>query len=725
MGRFLKILVYAIAALVAMLIITPIVLTLVFDPNDFREDIAAGVARSTGRELVIEGDLELSIFPWLAIDIGKTRLGNAPDFGEESFATFEQARLSVRLWSLLLRREITVGTVAIDTLTLNLQVRGDGRSNWQDLVDASEAGEAEPGAAEAADGGGAVLDIASIEIRNASINYADARSGDRIRLTALNLASDGIAPGEPMSLDGSFGFELQPAALSGNVEMQTSANLDADAGKITLQDLDISAVVDGLADAPAALQFTAPAIEIQTRDEVVDVGEVEVALFGVMTAADVEPFSYAGSPRPVAIIKVDAFSARSLMHALNIEAPETADPDALSKVIIDAKASVTDGAINLTNLTLSVDDTNFTGEISVPRDSDGTYRFDLAADLIDLTRYMEPATETSAGASGGDAEVDIPADLIRPLNVRGTLSVAEAYLGHMRFENVQLGLNAANGRLRIHPISAGLFGGSYSGDVRINVSGDTPVISVNENIRDVGLGPLAIAMYDQQNITGLINGTFRLSGRGDNTAAIQQSLNGDMSFELRDGAWEGTDVWHELRSVRAKFKGEAAPEPVLPARTQFNTVRTTGTVTDGVMRSDDLFAELPFMQLTGKGTVNFYEATVDYSIVGRILERPEFMQGATAEEIDDFTQAVVPFRVRGPLIAPSIQLDVEAMLRERLEKELKDRVLDELLGGRDKEPAGQDEGGAEQSDEEPAEEPAEEKDLEDLLKDSLKDLLGG
>jgi len=65
------------------------------------------------------------------------------------------------------------------------------------------------------------------------------------------------------------------------------------------------------------------------------------------------------------------------------------------------------------------------------------------------------------------------------------------------------------------------------------------------------------------------------------------------------------------------------------------------------------------------------------------------------------------------------------MLMERLEKELKDRVLDELLGGRDKEPAGQDEGGAEQSDEEPAEEPAEEKDLEDLLKDSLKDLLGG
>lgn len=720
MGRLLKFLGYAIAAFVAMLILTSIVVTLVFDPNDYRDNIAAGVARSTGRDLVIEGDLELSIFPWLAIDIGRTRIGNAPDFGEEPFASFEQARLSVRLLPLLLRGERVVRTAAIDTLTLNLRVRGDGRSNWQDLVDVSEA---ESSAAETADGGFATLDIAGVEIRNASINYADAASGDRIRLTDLNITSGRVVLGEPVSLDASFGFELQPAGLSGNVELQTSADFDADAGTVTMRDLDISADVEGLANAPAVLQLIAPAIEIRTGDKVADVGEIEVALFGVAITADVEPFSYADSPKPVAVIHSDAFSARSLMHALNIEVPETADPDALSKVIIDAKASVGDSAIDLTNLTLLVDDTTFSGEISVPRDSDGTYRLTLAADLIDLTRYMEPATDANADARDGDAAVvpvDIPADLIRPLNVRGSLSIAEAYLGHMRFENVELGVNAGSGRMRIHPISAGLFGGSYSGDVRINVSGDTPVISVNENIRDVSLGPLAIAMFEQENITGSINGTFRLSGRGENTAAIQQSLNGDMSFELRDGAWEGTDVWHELRSARALIKGEATPEPALPARTQFNTVRVTGTVTDGVMHSDDLFAELPFMQLTGNGTVNIYEATVDYSIVGRVLERPEFMQDATAGEIDDFTQAVVAFRVTGPLSGPSIQPDIEAMLRERVKKELKDRVFDRLLGGRDEEPAAQDEGTAEP----PAEEPAEEKDLEDQLKDRLKDLLG-
>ncbi len=717
MGRLLKILAYAIAAFVAMLIITAITLSLIFDPNDFRDNIAASVARATGRELIIEGDLEISLFPWLAIDIGRTRLGNAPDFGEEPFASFEQARLSVQVLPLLLRREISVGTAAIDTLTLNLQVHKDGRSNWQDLIEASEGSEAEPGATEAADGGGAELDIASIDISNASINYADAGSGDRIRLTDLNLTSGRVVPGEPIPLEGSFSFELQEAGVSGDIELETLAVFDPEAGLIGMDGLVIEGRVEGLADVPTPLQLSIPVLEIQTENEVADVHEIDMSIFGLAIAADVEPFSYADSLAPVAIIQIDAFSARNLMRALDIEVPETADPNALGKVIVDAKASVSDSAINLTHLKLVVDDTTFSGKISVPRDSDGTYRLTLAADFIDLTRYMEPATDANAG--GGDAAVvpvDIPAELSRPLNGRGTLSVAEAYRGHMRFENVELGVIVARGRMGILPFSAGLFGGSYSGDVRINVSGETPVISVNENIRDVGLGPLAVAMFEQENITGSINGAFRLRGRGDNTAAIQQSLKGDMSFELVDGTWEGTDVWHELRSARALLKGEATPEPVLPARTHFNTVRVTGTVTNGVMHSDDLFVELPFMQLTGNGTVNIYEATVDYSIIGRVLDRPEFMQDATAEEIDDFTQAIVPFRVRGPLSEPSIQPDIEAMLKKRVKKEIKDKLLDRLLGGRDEESAAPDE--------DTAQEPAEEKDLEDKLKDRLKDLLG-
>ena len=89
------------AALVGIAVIASVALYLFFDPNDFRDEISTAVKESTGRELVIEGDLSLSIFPWIAVEIGKTRLGNAEGFGDQPFLSFDQARLSVRLIPLL------------------------------------------------------------------------------------------------------------------------------------------------------------------------------------------------------------------------------------------------------------------------------------------------------------------------------------------------------------------------------------------------------------------------------------------------------------------------------------------------------------------------------------------------------------------------------------------------------------------------------------------------
>ena len=163
-------------------------------------------------------------------------------------------------------------------------------------------------------------------------------------------------------------------------------------------------------------------------------------------------------------------------------------------------------------------------------------------------------------------------------------------------------------------------------------------------------------------------------------AAIQRDLAGSMSLELKDGTYTGTDVWYEIRRARALLKGEQPPEPVLPAKTEFSTMRMTGVVADGIMRSDDLFAELPFMQVTGSGMVDIPAGTVDYGMIARILERPEFLRDATAEELDEFTEAKIPLKVTGPLASPKIQPDLEELLKQQVEDEIKDLLKDKLRG---------------------------------------------
>jgi AsmA protein len=76
--------------------------------------------------------------------------------------------------------------------------------------------------------------------------------------------------------------------------------------------------------------------------------------------------------------------------------------------------------------------------------------------------------------------------------------------------------------------------------------------------------------------------------------------------------------------------------------------------------------------------VNLAAATVDYGLTARILERPEFLSDATPEELDEFTEAVIPLKITGPLASPSVRPDVEKLLRQRVEEEIKDRLEDKL-----------------------------------------------
>jgi len=373
-----------------------------------------------------------------------------------------------------------------------------------------------------------------------------------------------------------------------------------------------------------------------------------------------------------------------------------------------------------------------TGTLSLPMTESGAMRFDLQVDTITVDGYMAPADDSRAAAEEEASDVEIPVDLIRTLNVNGNFRIARAFMSGMEFSNLQLGVNASGGKLRLNPLAADFYDGNYSGDVRVDASRDLPVVSANEKITGVNLGSMAKAVFDVDNITGTINGTFALSGAGANLSAIRKDLDGNISIELKDGAWEGTDVWHQLRTARAMYRQEPLPEARKPARTEFSNVRANGTVTDGVFQNNDFLAELPFLQLTGGGMVDLNTTGVDYALQVRVLDRPEFMAGATEAEISDFTKTVVPLKITGTLAAPSVRPDIEGIFRARVEEaidkkkeELKTDLLNRLIGGKQQatEPTPQGETAAvPEGEEPPAEEGAAEEPQEEAPEETEEDL---
>ena len=113
MQRFVKSIVLLVTGCISVVIIGVLLVLFFFEPNDFRDRVTFIAKKQIGRELVL-GDIDLKLFPWIAIEIGRTELGNPEGFSEGVFLSFEEASFSVKLIPLVLRQEIQAGKITLN-----------------------------------------------------------------------------------------------------------------------------------------------------------------------------------------------------------------------------------------------------------------------------------------------------------------------------------------------------------------------------------------------------------------------------------------------------------------------------------------------------------------------------------------------------------------------------------------------------------------------------------
>ena len=119
MRLLFKALAWGVGIIAALLIAAAIYIFLIFDPNKYKAEIITAVHKATGRELTIQGDLKLSLFPWLGVETGVMTLNNLPEFGRQPFTKVDAAAIKVKLLPLL-HKDVEVDTVTLNGLYLNL-----------------------------------------------------------------------------------------------------------------------------------------------------------------------------------------------------------------------------------------------------------------------------------------------------------------------------------------------------------------------------------------------------------------------------------------------------------------------------------------------------------------------------------------------------------------------------------------------------------------------------
>ena len=240
MGKFLKILAAILGLLVVLVIAAVIIVPLVVDPNDFKDEITAEVKKATGRELLMSGDLGLSVFPWLGLELNGLRLSNAPGFGDQPFAAVKHAQVRVKLMPLL-SKVLEVDTLRVEGLQLNLAKAKDGRTNWQDLAGAEEPAAPAPTEEPAAKGPGlAGLAIGGVEVADARVVWDDRSSGQRYEVADFFLNTGAISPGQPVDLKLAFAIDSAQPLLKARVNLDGRLETDQALQKLSLSPLNLS-----------------------------------------------------------------------------------------------------------------------------------------------------------------------------------------------------------------------------------------------------------------------------------------------------------------------------------------------------------------------------------------------------------------------------------------------------------------------------------------------------
>ena len=679
--RGLKLAGWAILGVIVLLVLASIAVVAFVDPNDYKDDIAKAVRDRTGRDLKLDGNLSLSVFPWLAIETGHAELGNPTGFGAGPFIAVQSADVGVKLIPLL-RGQFEVRRLRLDGLRVSLIKDQRGHTNWEDLTKSSGT------SAEAKSQGPTT--IAGLTLKDGALDYRDLASGSHWRLTNLHASTGRLGGKEPFDLDLVATVDQGEGSDATQVKLNAAAMLDTEAKRYGAKDLklDLLQVPTAKRAKERKLSVSAPSIAADLQQQTLDAPQFGVRIAGAELNGSLKGERIVDAPKFTGTLKLPNTSPRKLLEELDAEVPKTRDVNALSALAFDATFHATGESVLFENLKLTLDDSHLTGRAGIENLKDKTITFDLTMDQLDLDRYQEP--EQKKPAEKADAKpFELPVEALKSLNARGTLAVGQLTVAGIRMSAVKLTVDAKDGLVRLNPSQAKLYGGAHRGSVVLDARGDVARLSVEEHMNGVQLAPLFADLFDSKRLSGNGVASAVLTARGNNSKALIHSLDGHLDFDVTNGALEGTDLWYEMRRARALWKREPAPTQASTGRTAFHTLKGTGTIDKGVLSNRDLQIDMDYLKANGQGTLDFTSQAVDYRLQTNVYRIPE--QGAGAE-MQDLKAAEIPVRVSGKLADPKVGLDLDALAKAEAGKKLDEKKqevtgklkekLDQWLGGK-------------------------------------------
>lgn len=689
MKKLLKTLAYIVLTLIVLFVLATFLATYFIKPNSYKNKIAGLVHEETGRDLVIQGDIKLSFFPWLGVRVEDAQLSNAKGFEPAQFIHVGEADIRVKLIPLL-SRQVELGRITLKDLELNLAKNKQGETNWDDIekTPASEtekpAAPTQPTAPTTAStstppkkGGLALLTIAGMDVENATISWVDAQKDRAVKLTKVNIRGDNAAIGKPFPFKLDLDIDSKNPDLRGHFTLSSDVVLGNDYAVYQLNNFRTTF----LPAEKGATEFS-----LQAERTLLNVKAQTLSLSkGVLSHADlkadisVEGQKILDKPSFQGSFKAATFNLKSALAQLG-HPMTTQDPSALEKVGLETRFMATDSSIRLEPLALQLDGSYIAGRLAVTDFAKNAVQFDLKIDQLNVDRYLpksestsQPAPSAYAKATARPASPSVaenpPASSqassealpLPPVNLNGNLTVGKLTISQTDLDHVSARVVSQEGVMKLDPLAAGV----YRGNVRGSVTSDFRVAQPKHTIKAMLSNIDMTQLIKSGRVLGRATVETDLTLQGKNKEDILRSLNGNVHFTVQQGALMGANIPYEVERAIALFKRQSLPaEPAQKDRTPFDTLKGTGVFNAGIFSNNDLLIQSSELKGTGGGTMNLVNETLDYRLKLVGLHTVTSGGKSTVEE----RQTAIPVAITGTFSKPIITPDLKVLLQGDLDK---------------------------------------------------------
>jgi AsmA protein len=337
--------------------------------------------------------------------------------------------------------------------------------------------------------------------------------------------------------------------------------------------------------------------------------------------------------------------------------------------------------LTLDDMVLALNEFQVGGQVQVSNFAAPALRFDLAVENLDIDALLDtpPATAaagpaapastaaatTVAPGSSEDVQIELPMQILRDLDIDGRLKIALMKMQNLRMSDVDIRVTAKDGLVALKPVTLKAYGGKVEAAVVIDVKSKLPRYGISKSIQGVQFGDLLKDYAGEAAISGTLNAEANLTTSGEWLSKLKKNSNGTLRLAFLDGALNGFNLRQSIDAAKAKLRGKKAP-PKETLKTDFSSLTISGVIRKGVFSSDDLELQAPLLRVGGNGSANLNSEVVDYLVKVKLVGSIEGQQGEIADELAGLE---IPVRIKGPFNDPKIEVQLEDMLKAKLDAE--------------------------------------------------------